>query len=91
MSALVTLICLYSPKLYIIILHTEKNVRKLTMNTVKKRNMNHQNDLISASSGTSVQGQLSLPSSIVVQHSHGVHVLVHCVTSVPQPDVIATF
>ena len=31
-----TLFCLYSPKLYIILLHPEKNVRKLTMNTVKK-------------------------------------------------------
>jgi len=39
LSAYVTLICLYSPKLYIIILHPEKNVRKLTMNTVKKPNL----------------------------------------------------
>ena len=36
LSAYVTLVCLYSPKLYIIVLHPEKNVRKLTMNTVKK-------------------------------------------------------
>ena len=36
LSAYVTLFCLYSPKLYIILLHPEKNVRKLTMNTVKK-------------------------------------------------------
>lgn len=36
LSAYVTLFCLYSPKLYIIILHPEKNVRKLTMNAVKK-------------------------------------------------------
>ena len=36
LSAYVTLICLYSPKLWIIVLHPEKNVRKLTMNTVKK-------------------------------------------------------
>ena len=36
LSGGVTLFCLYSPKLYIIILHPEKNVRKLTMNAVKK-------------------------------------------------------
>ncbi|XP_023338104.1 metabotropic glutamate receptor, partial [Eurytemora carolleeae] len=33
LSGYVSLICLYSPKLYIILLHPEKNVRRLTMNT----------------------------------------------------------
>ena len=42
LSAYVTLFCLYSPKLYIILLHPEKNVRKLTMNTVKKPPAGHQ-------------------------------------------------
>ncbi len=35
LSAYVTLFCLYSPKLYIILVHPEKNVRRLTMNTNK--------------------------------------------------------
>merc|ERR1719410_1224893 len=42
LSAYVTLFCLYSPKLYIILLHPEKNVRKLTMNTAKKSPAGHQ-------------------------------------------------
>ena len=42
LSAYVTLFCLYSPKLYIILLHPEKNVRKLTMNTAKKPPAGHQ-------------------------------------------------
>ena len=42
LSAYVTLFCLYSPKLYIILLHPEKNVRKLTMNTAKKPPAEHQ-------------------------------------------------
>ncbi|XP_018322677.1 metabotropic glutamate receptor isoform X3 [Agrilus planipennis] len=33
MNATVALVCLYSPKLYIILFHPDKNVRKLTMNT----------------------------------------------------------
>ena len=33
MSAYVALFCLFSPKLYIIIFHPDKNVRKLTMNS----------------------------------------------------------
>ena len=34
LSATVALVCLYSPKIYIIIFQPEKNVRKLTMNSV---------------------------------------------------------
>jgi len=33
LSATVALVCLYSPKVYIIVLHPDKNVRKLTLNT----------------------------------------------------------
>ncbi|KAH8376012.1 hypothetical protein KR093_004800, partial [Drosophila rubida] len=38
LSASVALVCLYSPKVYILVFHPDKNVRKLTMNsTVYKR------------------------------------------------------
>lgn len=37
LSATVALACLYSPKVYILICHPDKNVRKLTMNTVAYR------------------------------------------------------
>ena len=33
LSAYVTLFCLFSPKIYIIIFHPDKNIRKLTMNS----------------------------------------------------------
>ncbi|GIX87840.1 metabotropic glutamate receptor [Caerostris darwini] len=33
LSAYVALFCLFSPKVYIIIFHPDKNVRKLTMNS----------------------------------------------------------
>lgn len=33
LSATVALVCLYSPKIYIIVFHPDKNVRKLTMNS----------------------------------------------------------
>ena len=33
LSASVALFCLYSPKIYIIVFHPDKNVRKLTMNS----------------------------------------------------------
>ncbi|KAJ8977495.1 hypothetical protein NQ317_005754, partial [Molorchus minor] len=33
MNATVALVCLYSPKVYIIVFHPDKNVRKLTMNS----------------------------------------------------------
>ena len=33
LSAYVALFCLFSPKIYIIIFHPDKNVRKLTMNS----------------------------------------------------------
>lgn len=33
LSATVTLVCLYSPKVYILLFHPDKNVRKLTMNS----------------------------------------------------------
>ncbi|XP_069988823.1 metabotropic glutamate receptor isoform X1 [Penaeus vannamei] len=33
LSASVALVCLYSPKIYIIVFHPDKNVRKLTMNS----------------------------------------------------------
>ncbi|KAF0309242.1 Metabotropic glutamate receptor [Amphibalanus amphitrite] len=37
LSASVALICLYAPKVYIIVFHPEKNVRKLTMNSATYR------------------------------------------------------
>ena len=37
LSASVALICLYAPKMYIIVFHPEKNVRKLTMNSATYR------------------------------------------------------
>ena len=37
LSASVALICLYAPKIYIIVFHPEKNVRKLTMNSATYR------------------------------------------------------
>jgi hypothetical protein len=33
LSASVALVCLYSPKIYIIVFHPDKNVRKLTVNS----------------------------------------------------------
>lgn len=40
MNATVALVCLYSPKVYIIIFHPDKNVRKLTMNSAAYRKYN---------------------------------------------------
>lgn len=37
LSASVALICLYSPKVYILVFHPDKNVRKLTMNSAAYR------------------------------------------------------
>lgn len=37
LSAFVALICLYSPKIYILVFHPDKNVRKLTMNSAAYR------------------------------------------------------
>lgn len=37
LSASVALICLYSPKVYILVFHPDKNVRKLTMNSTVYR------------------------------------------------------
>ncbi|XP_044742127.1 metabotropic glutamate receptor [Chrysoperla carnea] len=37
LSATVALVCLYSPKVYIIVFHPDKNVRKLTMNSAAYR------------------------------------------------------
>lgn len=37
LSASVALICLYSPKMYILVFHPDKNVRKLTMNSTVYR------------------------------------------------------
>ncbi|XP_059491291.1 metabotropic glutamate receptor isoform X2 [Neocloeon triangulifer] len=37
LSASVALVCLYSPKIYIIVFHPDKNVRKLTMNSATYR------------------------------------------------------
>ena len=40
MNATVALVCLYSPKVYIIVLHPDKNVRKLTMNSAAYKKYN---------------------------------------------------
>lgn len=40
MNATVALVCLYSPKVYIIVFHPDKNVRKLTMNSAAYRRYN---------------------------------------------------
>lgn len=37
LSATVALVCLYSPKIYILLFHPDKNVRKLTMNSAAYR------------------------------------------------------
>lgn len=37
LSATVALACLYSPKIYILVFHPDKNVRKLTMNSAAYR------------------------------------------------------
>ena len=38
LSATVTIVCLYTPKLYIILLHPEKNIRQSMMNQSKYGN-----------------------------------------------------
>lgn len=40
MNATVALVCLYSPKVYIIVFHPDKNVRKLTMNSAAYKKYN---------------------------------------------------
>lgn len=52
LSAYVTLFCLFSPKLSIILLHPDKNVRKLTMNSAA-----HKRPFKAASSLASQEGR----------------------------------
>lgn len=42
LSATVALVCLYMPKVYIIVFHPDKNVRKLTMNATYRKAPNRQ-------------------------------------------------
>lgn len=52
LNATVALVCLYSPKVYIIVFHPDKNVRKLTMNSAAYKKYNSAPDTAhTASSG----------------------------------------
>lgn len=50
LSASVALVCLYSPKVYILVFHPDKNIRKLTMNSAAYRKG------VQTSSGINIQG-----------------------------------
>ena len=56
LSATVALVCLYLPKVYIIVFHPDKNVRKLTMNATYHKTPNRP----SASSHAANHGQTIL-------------------------------
>ncbi|XP_076261780.1 metabotropic Glutamate Receptor [Rhynchophorus ferrugineus] len=56
MNATVALVCLYSPKVYIIVFHPDKNVRKLTMNSAAYKKYNAQPSTSYATSSISTRG-----------------------------------
>ncbi|XP_066247281.1 metabotropic glutamate receptor isoform X1 [Euwallacea similis] len=56
MNATVALVCFYSPKVYIIVFHPDKNVRKLTMNSAAYKKYNAQPSTSYATSSTSMKG-----------------------------------
>ncbi|KAL1493265.1 hypothetical protein ABEB36_011350 [Hypothenemus hampei] len=56
MNATVALVCLYSPKVYIILFHPDKNVRKLTMNSATNKKYAAQPSTSYATSSISMKG-----------------------------------
>ncbi|KAH1022930.1 hypothetical protein HUJ04_012241 [Dendroctonus ponderosae] len=56
MNATVALVCLYSPKVYIIVFHPDKNVRKLTMNSATYKKYNAQPSTSYATSSMELKG-----------------------------------
>ncbi|XP_018571260.1 metabotropic glutamate receptor-like, partial [Anoplophora glabripennis] len=63
MNATVALVCLYSPKVYIIVLHPDKNVRKLTMNSAAYNKYNN--------SGSGPTTSFAAPSTTQKANSDG--------------------
>lgn len=59
MNATVALVCLYSPKVYIIVFHPDKNVRKLTMNSATYKKYNAQPSTSYATSSIELKGNHS--------------------------------
>lgn len=60
LSAFVALFCLFSPKIYIIIFHPDKNVRKLTMNSATyKRALTSSTLATAATQGTCFESSIS--------------------------------
>lgn len=52
LSATVALVCLYVPKVYIIVFHPDKNVRKLTMSATYRKTPNRQGTTTSIGGGS---------------------------------------
>ncbi|XP_018013510.2 metabotropic glutamate receptor [Hyalella azteca] len=72
LSATVALICLYSPKIYIIIYQPEKNVRKLTMNSaIYKKSQTHSTGASFDQGSDSVRFQAAVPSTPSKTRSEG--------------------
>ena len=67
LSATVALVCLYIPKVYIIVFHPDKNVRKLTMTATYRKGPNRQGT--STSTGPNAGGQSSGTNNKSSNHS----------------------
>ena len=67
LSATVALVCLYIPKVYIIVFHPDKNVRKLTMTATYRKGPNRQGT--STSTGPNAGGQSSGTNKKSSNHS----------------------
>lgn len=67
LSATVALVCLYVPKVYIIVFHPDKNVRKLTMTATYRKGPNRQGT--STSTGPNAAGQSAGTNNKSSNHS----------------------
>lgn len=59
LSATVALVCLYMPKVYIIVFHPDKNVRKLTMTATYRKGPNRQGTSTSTGVASPAQGTIT--------------------------------
>ncbi|XP_043238837.1 metabotropic glutamate receptor-like [Amphibalanus amphitrite] len=80
LSASVALICLYAPKVYIIVFHPEKNVRKLTMNSAAYRRA------VSSSAAPSFNHALAMTEVVKLQGSSAAGSQATATSVVPQED-----
>ena len=76
LSATVTIACLFIPKLYIIVLHPEKNVRQSMMNHSKYQSTHHQS--IKANGPASLNGGGPTSLSQKCNGMYYVQMYVHC-------------